>query len=129
MGDPAGIGGEILLAAWKALRGSDSSFFAIDDPERLRKLASHLGWDIEIAEISGPQDTAAVFPDALPVFVRRLPHPVVPGQGDSRNGRVVIDAIETAVQMATAGQIGGLVTNPINKAVLYGAGFTYPGHT
>ncbi len=117
------------MSAWQALRGSGSHFFAIDDPDRLRKLASDLGWEIPIAEISGTQDTAAVFPDALPVFARRLPYPVVPGHGDSRNGRVVIDAIETAVQMATAGQIGGLVTNPINKAVLYGAGFTYPGHT
>ena len=129
MGEPAGIGGEILMGAWRALRESDCRFFAIDNPERLRKLASQLGWDLPITEISDAEETAAVFRNALPVLAQSLAHQVIPGHGDSRNGRAVIEAIETAVRMATAGQIGGMVTNPINKAVLYDAGFTYPGHT
>ena len=42
MGEPAGIGGEVLLKAWLALRGSGPVFFALDDPERLAGLAARL---------------------------------------------------------------------------------------
>lgn len=129
MGEPAGIGGEILIRAWQVLRESDDCFFVIDDPDRLRRLADHLGWDLPVIVIDTPQDADAAFRDALPVLTQRLPHPVTPGHGDSRNGKAVISAIETAVRMAITGQIAGVVTNPINKAVLYDAGFTYPGHT
>ena len=38
-------------------------------------------------------------------------------------------SIEQATRLALAGTVGGVVTNPINKAALYQAGFAYPGHT
>ena len=38
-------------------------------------------------------------------------------------------SIEQATRLALAGEVGGVVTNPINKAALYQAGFAYPGHT
>jgi 4-hydroxythreonine-4-phosphate dehydrogenase len=41
----------------------------------------------------------------------------------------VVKSIERATLLAMAGKAGGVVTNPINKAALYDAGFTYPGHT
>jgi len=41
----------------------------------------------------------------------------------------VICSIEQATHLAMQGAVGGIVTNPINKAALYDAGFAYPGHT
>ena len=41
----------------------------------------------------------------------------------------IIAAIETGVSLCLAGKASALVTNPINKALLYGAGFRHPGHT
>ena len=42
MGDPAGIGGELTLRAWLALRNGSQRFVALDDPERLAALAHAL---------------------------------------------------------------------------------------
>jgi 4-hydroxythreonine-4-phosphate dehydrogenase len=124
MGDPAGVGGEITAKAWQALRGGPC-FFALDDPGRLRALAT----DLPIREIAGPEDAASVFADALPVLPIALAAPAVPGRPDPANAPATIGAIEQAVALAMSGRAGGVVTNPINKAVLYDAGFRHPGHT
>ncbi|TQF76875.1 4-hydroxythreonine-4-phosphate dehydrogenase, partial [Elioraea sp. Yellowstone] len=51
MGDPAGIGGEITLAAWSALRARGPAFVAIDDPDRLAALAHRLGRDVPVRAV------------------------------------------------------------------------------
>ena len=130
MGDPAGIGGELTLAAWARLRREGGpAFVALDDPARLEALARTLGLDVPLAILDGPEDAAAAFPDRLPVIPIALPVPAVPGRPDPRNAPAVIASIERAVWLALDGQVGAVVTNPIAKAVLYDAGFAHPGHT
>ncbi|MEM6972308.1 MAG: 4-hydroxythreonine-4-phosphate dehydrogenase PdxA [Pseudomonadota bacterium] len=126
MGDPAGIGAEITIAAWRARDARDGvpSFFTIDDPDRLARMG------VPVAEISDPGEAATVFPTALPVLPERLPRPATPGQADPLNAPAVVRSIERAVALAARGMAGAVVTNPINKKVLYdGAGFSDPGHT
>ncbi len=124
-GDPAGVGAEIAIAAWRR-RADLSAFFLIDDPARIAGLSG----DVPVALIETPGEAAAAFPDALPVLQHHFTAPVVPGQPEPRNAAAVIDAIDRAVGFAQAGQAAGVVTNPINKKVLYdGAGFGWPGHT
>lgn len=130
MGEPAGIGGEIALKAWQALRaGSGPVFFALDDPGRLAALARQLGWNIPVAAIAAPEEAAGVFPRALPVLPLALPRAVAPGKPDPANAAAVIAAIRRAVELAQAGRAAAVVTNPIHKKVLYDAGFPHPGHT
>ena len=129
MGDPAGIGGELTLRAWLALRGSDIRFVALDDPDRLAALASRLGLAVPIAVVEVPSDAPARFADALPVLPVRLAEPAEPGKPRKANAAAVIHAIEEAVRLAERGFVGAVVTNPINKAALYDAGFAHPGHT
>ncbi|MFH5925731.1 4-hydroxythreonine-4-phosphate dehydrogenase PdxA [Roseomonas xinghualingensis] len=129
MGDPAGIGGEITLAAWARLRRDGPAFVALDDPRRLEAMASRLGWDIPVAQVASPEEAAAVFPDGLPVMTIRLPVPSVPGTPDPANAPAVLGSIERAVTLAREGRVGGVVTNPISKATLYRTGFAFPGHT
>ncbi|MDB5373835.1 MAG: pdxA [Belnapia sp.] len=121
MGEPAGIGGEIAVGAWRALRASGPTFFLIDDATRLS--------GAPIRRIAAPEEAAEVFAEALPVLHRPLPRPVVPGRLDVANAPAVIAAIDEAVALALAGRAGGVVTNPIQKSVLYAAGFAHPGHT
>lgn len=127
MGEPAGIGGEITLAAWRALRSDGPAFFVLDDPARL--IAISQGLELPIASVSGPEDAAECFADALPVLPLKLPAPVVPGRPDPRNAPSVIAAIERAVDLVRNGEASAVVTNPISKSALYAAGFPYPGHT
>jgi 4-hydroxythreonine-4-phosphate dehydrogenase len=129
MGDPAGIGGELTLRAWHELRARPLPFLALDDPERLAALARALSLDVPLCILNDPAAAAAVFPDALPVLPIRLSAPPRPGRPDPANARAVVASIEQATKLALNGIVDGVVTNPINKAALYQAGFSYPGHT
>ena len=64
MGEPAGIGGEITLAAWRRLAAAGPAFLALDDPERLRRI----GGGARSARSPIRPRRAAVFPHALPVL-------------------------------------------------------------
>jgi 4-hydroxythreonine-4-phosphate dehydrogenase len=125
MGDPAGIGGEIALAAWR--RGGNPPFFLIDDAERLRLLAQKLDWPVPIVAIDAPEQ--AIGAEALPVLHRPLPAAPKPGQPDPANAPAILESIRLAVQLAQQGSAAGVVTNPIHKQSLYAAGFRFPGHT
>jgi 4-hydroxythreonine-4-phosphate dehydrogenase len=129
MGDPAGIGGELTLRAWQAWRGGDGCFVALDDPDRLRELARFMGLDVPVVTIAAIDEAPAVFPGALPVLPIALVVPARPGQPEAKNAAAVVASIERATELAARGLAGAVVTNPINKAALYEAGFAYPGHT
>jgi 4-hydroxythreonine-4-phosphate dehydrogenase len=123
LGDPAGIGPEIVAAAWTALRLTGPSFFAIGDA------ATIAATGCAVSVVSTPGEAEASFGRALPVLDLPLTAPVTPGRPTSAAAPRVIAWIERAVALALAGEIGGVVTAPIAKATLYDAGFAYPGHT
>jgi 4-hydroxythreonine-4-phosphate dehydrogenase len=130
MGEPAGVGAEIALKAW--MRRDEfllPPFFLLDDPRRLVRLAENLNWRVDLAEIDAPADAGQAFDQYLPVLPRPLPGSVLPGAPDPINARAVLAAIEDAAGLVQDGEAAALVTNPINKAVLYAAGFNHPGHT
>jgi 4-hydroxythreonine-4-phosphate dehydrogenase len=129
MGDPAGIGGELSLRAWLALRGGGVTFVALDDQGRLERLAAVLGLAVPVRVVADAAEAAAVFGVALPVLPVRLAADPVAGRPDAANARAVVASIERATGLAVSGEAGAVVTNPINKAALYQAGFGYPGHT
>ncbi|MEM1345928.1 MAG: 4-hydroxythreonine-4-phosphate dehydrogenase PdxA [Pseudomonadota bacterium] len=120
LGDPAGIGPEIAVAA-RASGRITQPFFAIGDGRALGESA---------VPIADPAETAQAWQYGVPVLERPCPAPIVPGHPDTANAHAVIDWIETAVGLVHAGKALALVTNPIAKKVLYdGAGFSHPGHT
>jgi 4-hydroxythreonine-4-phosphate dehydrogenase len=123
MGDPAGIGGEIAVKAWQALAGTDHHFAILADPFWIGS------FDVPINVIRSLDQVADVFASALPVLAIDLPEIARPGRPDPANAPAIIASIERAVRLAQSGEAGGVVTNPINKAVLYQAGFRHPGHT
>ncbi|WP_411035204.1 4-hydroxythreonine-4-phosphate dehydrogenase PdxA [Shinella sp. BYT-45] len=129
MGDPAGIGPDITLALWSARAAlSLPPFLFIGDARVLRDRAAVLGFEVAVAAAE-PETAAAVFAEAIPVLTSDCAAPVVAGTPDSRNAAAITGAIETAVALTMAGRTAAVVTNPIAKAVLYDAGFGFPGHT
>ncbi len=130
MGDPAGIGGEIALKAWLDRKANAlPPFFAIDDRVRLEAMASQLGLAVPIEEIEDPEAAIAQFGHALPLIPLPLAAPVQPGRPDRANAPAVLQSIERAVRLAEAGRAAAVVTNPVSKEILYGAGFNHPGQT
>jgi 4-hydroxythreonine-4-phosphate dehydrogenase len=130
MGDPAGIGGEIAVAAWAKTVKEARPFYMICDPEWLRDSVRAVGADCKIVEISDPSEVHLSFSEGLPVIAEPLAAAQKPGIPEPKNAAATIRSIERAVADVQAGRAAGVVTNPINKKALYdGAGFAYPGHT
>lgn len=130
MGDPAGIGPEIILKAWQALHTSDSVFVCIGDSAPLDAAAGRLDLPSPVT-VDTPQAAAGVFSTALPCLPAStgLTVDVRPGQPDTAHAGMVLAAIRDGVTGCAEGSFSALVTAPIAKSVLYDAGFTFPGHT
>lgn len=129
MGDPAGVGPDLALAAWTHRAALElPPFLIIADPDMLAERAELLGLDVALAETS-PEDAAAKFDAALPVFPVALAKPAIPGTPDSANADAIIEAIRLGVELTSSARTRAVVTNPIAKSVLYAAGFEFPGHT
>ncbi len=127
LGDPAGIGPEIIVKAWNALRRTGPQFLVVGD---FQSLASASGGGASILKtILAPADARSVFANALPILDLPLRSPVVAGQPSPSSASAIIKWIETAVGLALSGAVAGVVTAPITKAPLYEAGFKFPGHT
>ena len=120
MGDPAGISGEITVAAWRAQK---APFVLYGDPDWI---ASH---DVPITAISSPHEARRVFARSLPVIEIPLAAPARPGKPDAANAPATLESIARAARAARAGEVRAVVTNPISKIVLSHAGFPHPGHT
>jgi 4-hydroxythreonine-4-phosphate dehydrogenase len=129
MGEPAGIGGEIALQAWRRRGEGVPAFYLIDDPDRLAELVARLGWAVPMQAIDGPACAPAIFPDALPVLPVGGKIKAAPGRPETADARLVIGAIDRAVADVQSGRAAAVVTNPINKEALYRTGFPHPGHT
>lgn len=127
MGDPAGIGPELTVQAWRMLRESGESFVWIGDPALIAGQAPVI--ELESAEPGELSRVDVLFPDALPVLPLKLSVPVVPGEPDPRHAQAVIESIRRAMRLALSGRVSSVVTNPIAKHVLKSAGFGFPGHT
>ncbi len=123
MGEPAGVGPEIIARAWAALRPGGPVFVVVGDAALMRAQGQ------PVETVLSVSDAVAVFPRAIPVLDSPLPVPATPGRPDPANAGAVADWIERAVNLALTGEASGLVTAPIAKAPLYAAGFRFPGHT
>jgi len=125
LGDPAGIGPEIIGKSWEA-RGSAglSPFFAVGDASAF---APH--WDGPVETIDDPARATDVFKTALPVMQVLECGAVTPGQPSAAGAQCAYQSLEAAVGLARSGSAGAVVTAPISKAQLYSVGFTHPGQT
>lgn len=128
LGDPAGVGPEIVAKAWSILRASGPPFLVVGDAA-LVATGAGARTPLAVQRVGSPEQAAAMFPDAIPVIDRPLRTPVVSGKASPDYADAVIGWIETAAGLALSGAVSGLVTAPIAKAPLYEAGFGFPGHT
>ncbi len=140
LGEPAGIGPELLLAAWRQERYRDDApsgdlpaFVWIAPPA----LAAHRLPDAPLRPIRDPREAKDVLAEAIPVlWPDRAPAIAEaqlarfrPGHPDPELAPTVIASISIAAQQASSGAVSAIVTLPIQKSTLYRAGFRSPGHT
>lgn len=123
LGDPAGVGPEIIAAAWRSARPEDPPFVVFGDHGALAAAGA------PVAQVQSPGEAAGVFARAIPLVDMPLPVPVQPGQPDPVAGPAIAGWIAAATQACLTGEACALVTAPVSKAVLKASGFRHPGHT
>jgi len=115
LGDPAGVGPEIVaaavMAAPAALRRRLVVFGDRAPLERALSVRGGAGWPAEVELREGP----GCDPE--------------PGCPDERSGAAQVAYLEAAVAAAATGEVAALVTAPISKTWARRAGFAFPGHT
>lgn len=129
MGEPAGIGPELILKLWMLRKENGlAPFILIADPDYFHSLSQKLKLDVPI-EISDVSDAKQKFESGLPIKPISGKVKGSHTKANKADATLICESIEKAVQLTMDGSCGGLVTAPINKKALYDAGFDFPGHT
>jgi 4-hydroxythreonine-4-phosphate dehydrogenase len=129
LGDPAGIGPELLATAWAAREVHHlPPFFAVGGAGLLAAAASKRGLEVPIERISDPAQAAAVFAHALPVLGDE-DGAYTPGHPTREGAALALASLTRAAALAVSGAASGLVTGPIAKSRLAEVGFAHPGQT
>ncbi len=125
LGDPAGIGPEVIAKCWDH-RGDFglSPFVAVGDPRSLAAV-----WDGPVVIIEDPRDVDSAFDVGLPLWPIAAAQSDIPGCPSLAGAHCSLDALELAVGLARSGTASGVVTGPVSKEQLYRIGFAHPGQT
>ena len=137
LGDPAGIGPEIIAKAFRDAPDTVRGCFVAGDVATLRCAAATLQGDsqvsLPVAEIDTPAAALTAPPRCVPVLqVVPRAEPVALGQVSAAAGKMAGDCVFWAARAALRGEVAGLVTAPLHKKALAAAGepyARYPGHT
>lgn len=132
MGDPSGVGPEVVV---KALARRDVSALCrtvvIGDPARLALAASVCGLDIDICQVQSCAEARSVhrLGAVAVIAVGALSEDLAWGQVSPAAGEAAYRYIATAARLALDGEVQAICTAPLNKEALHAAGHIYPGHT
>ena len=135
MGDPAGIGPEIIVKAlqlpkvWRVCRP-----LIIGSQSILTHTIQSLKAALAVAVVEGLDESMgkqAFRLGRLPLFdpISKTTRSIRLGRVSANAGEMAVRCIQSAVHLAQAGRVAGIVTAPINKEAMHLAGHSYPGHT
>ena len=129
IGDPAGVGPELLAQAW-VRRNQETlpPFLAVGGARLIAAAARKRGLDAPVVRITDPGEAAETFAHGLPVL-GELDCEYRPGEPDSNGARFALASLTEACRLTVSDQAVALVTGPIAKARLARVGFTQPGQT
>jgi 4-hydroxythreonine-4-phosphate dehydrogenase len=123
-GEPAGIGPDLLLGINQA--NVDATLIGIADPIMLEARAALLGQPTDFHLIGHPSEAV---PDRLNILPMSCKSKVEAGILNTDNSQYVLDTLKLAVSLCEAKECDGMVTGPVNKAVINDAGIPFTGHT
>jgi 4-hydroxythreonine-4-phosphate dehydrogenase len=117
LGDPAGVGPELILKAWLAREAERlPPFFVVEGAEILEQAAAHLGLDCPIVRIGGSFESSESFASGLPVW-RESKRTYLPGQPDGAGARLAWKSLCNAIGL-TKDVVRGIVTGPVSKSAI-----------
>ena len=130
MGDPAGVGPEIIIKMFQDRSIFDFSCpLVIGDATFLKKVALNLTSDLSITPISSPEEGAFASGSIDVLDLKNIPDEVSIGQPSALGGKASVEYIRTAVNLALDRKVTAITTAPINKKSIHLSGFAWLGHT
>lgn len=139
MGDPTGVGPEIIMKAWLEGNLSDGQrpLLVAGDGAVLQRAASIFGAEaaVEVLDQGGPEELAShrLLCGERSLLLKNLSElpaaELAYGEPDLACGQAMIRYIEWACDRCLSGEAAGMVTAPVNKQALRAAGCEAPGHT
>ncbi|WP_026379009.1 4-hydroxythreonine-4-phosphate dehydrogenase PdxA [Afifella pfennigii] len=129
IGDPAGVGLDIAIAAWARREHARlPPFIFLGSAANVAERAILLGIDCPVREVS-PEEAPRAFSMSFPCLAGFPEARAEPGELDKDDAAITIASIRDATRLVADRRASALVTNPIAKHALAAAGFAYPGHT
>ena len=130
MGDPAGVGPEVVVRALAhpEIQAVCASV-VIGDANAIRQAINLAGLSLRLETIRTPIECGGDAGRLHVIDLRNVPSDLPIGRVDARGGKAAYEYVARAVEYALAGEIQGIVTAPLNKEALNLAGYHFPGHT
>jgi 4-hydroxythreonine-4-phosphate dehydrogenase len=128
LGDPAGIGPEIILDAYARLKDGPAPFFVVGGVDVLRACATAGASDVAIIPIEDAGETHDVFAKGLPV-IAGPDAAYTPGTPSDEGAALALHLLAEATRSVLAGEASAVVTAPVSKSQLGRVGFEFPGQT
>ena len=130
MGDPAGIGPEVIVKAFQDdTLPIQSRAVVIGDARLLQETTKKYAPEILIHTIDKPEDGWYQTCTIDVIDLNNVPEGIPIGRPSAEAGRASYEAIKTAVELALRDEVSAITTAPINKKSLHLAGHSFPGHT
>ncbi|HWI52821.1 MAG TPA: 4-hydroxythreonine-4-phosphate dehydrogenase PdxA [Symbiobacteriaceae bacterium] len=131
MGDPAGVGPEVILKAVRNPRAQAAArCLAVGDAAWMTAVARKLGVDVAVRPVASVAE-AQFAPGTLDVLdLKNAPvDRIALGTVSPQGGKAAVEAVQVAANLALQGLVAAIATAPLNKEAMHMAGYKYPGHT
>jgi 4-hydroxythreonine-4-phosphate dehydrogenase len=130
MGDPAGIGPEVIVKAFKDHRLKECCRpIVIGDAQLLRATAARFAPGLSIRTLARVEDSVTNDNVLEVIDLHNVPENLPMGRASAEGGKASVQYIRTAVDLAMQHRVTAITTAPINKEGIHLAGHIYPGHT
>ncbi|MEH7081099.1 4-hydroxythreonine-4-phosphate dehydrogenase PdxA, partial [Bacillus velezensis] len=130
MGDPAGVGPEIIL---KSLNNKSvyqqCRPIVIGDAKILDRAQQFVNTNLEIITIEDIGEAAYEAGKVYCLDMNLVPADLPIGQVSAEAGHAAFEFLRKAIELANEGKIDAICTAPLNKEALHKGGHIYPGHT
>lgn len=129
LGDPAGVGPELIAAAW-AMRDEAGlpPFVVVDGADIIAAAARSRGLTVPVIRVATVADAREAFSEGLPVW-GEADCAYTPGTPTTQGAQAALGSLDRAAALLVAGRAAALVTMPIAKSELAKVGFAHPGQT
>lgn len=129
LGDPAGVGPELIAEAWARREAEELyPFFVAGGPELMVEAARSRGITLPVTQIYHPAEALDCFGYSLPILAG-IDGDYTPGAPSRAGAELALASLEEAARLVVEGEASAIVTGPIAKARLAEMGFDHPGQT